>query len=146
MPTRWLALALLVLPLWLAGPQAAHAAGGKDNCTGYIPDSGMGIFTPGVWCFSKNVDYSDTSGSAIMIQADNVTLDCRGFVLDGSSAGANTLAWGINGAGANITVRNCVVRGFKLGITIGSTPRGAQLIEDNLLEDNRTIGIFADAT
>src|SRR5688572_20901601 len=88
---------LLVLGLLAAVSLApARATESYDGCTGFIDSLPATISTPGTWCLRGHRYTSITSGAAIRITANNVTLDCNDFRLSGLGAGAGTLAVGID--------------------------------------------------
>jgi len=60
---------------------------------------------------------ASANGSAIIIGADNITLDCAGFTLTGNGSGTGVNATGRN----NITIRNCVIVNFNQDILLSST-------------------------
>jgi hypothetical protein len=80
-----------------------------------------------------------TSGSAISIATNNVTIDCNGFKVGNLGAGPGTQSIGIHAVNRfNATVRRCNVRGFIRGIyLIGTSPTGSggHLVEDNRLDN-----------
>src|SRR5688572_6057109 len=120
--------------------QNARAARSYDACTGYIDSLPATISTSGHWCLRKDLATGITQGTAITVAANNVTLDCNDFKLVGVTAGPNTLTHGIVASGrANTTVRNCVVRGFLVGLQL--TGNG-HVVEDNLLDANTDHGIW----
>ena len=134
---RWLLAALLAVPLLLPAP--ARAAESYDACTSFITVLPATIASAGTWCLNSHLTTSAVSGTAIKINADNVTIDCNGWRLDGVGAGAATLTTGIGATSRlNATVRNCHVRGFYYGTYITG---GGHLIEDNLFEGNTYQGI-----
>src|SRR5688572_8652857 len=77
---RLLAAALLAA-LLLAATAPARAASAYDSCTGTIPALPATISTQGTWCLSKDLNTAVTTGNAITITANNVTIDCNGFKL-----------------------------------------------------------------
>src|SRR5207248_8127727 len=110
----------------------APAAGSYDNCVGYIVAPNF-IPKPGTWCLRQNLVPSITSGAAIEINADHVTIDCNGFVLDNSPGGPRTGATGVASYGySGITVRNCAIQGFANGISVigGTSANGGHVIEN----------------
>ncbi|HEY0661004.1 MAG TPA: hypothetical protein VGD21_06775 [Lysobacter sp.] len=143
---------LLVLLLLATTGHGVRAAESYANCTGFVDSVPAVITAAGTWCLRHDLASTATSGNAISIQADNVVLDCNGFKLGGLGAGASTNATGIQGGGSigsggsqyNVTVRNCTVRGFGTGISIipGSGNGSGYLVEDNLLDQNRSAGIL----
>jgi hypothetical protein len=135
----------LLLAGSIAASRSARAAESYDNCTGFIDSVPATISTQGTWCLRHDLATNLTSGNAIEIATNNVTLDCNDFKLGGLAAGATSLVTGIHANyRQNVTVRHCNVRGFLTGIEL---IRGAgYLVEDNLLEGNlyRGIYIFGD--
>ena len=137
-----IAWALLLLAAIPAGH--SRAAESYDNCVGTIETLPATIGTQGVWCLKADKSTAITSGAAITIAVPNVTLDCNGFKLGGLAAGAGTNAIGIYAEGkANITIRNCSVRGFYGGaFLVGSS---GHLVEDNRFDSNTVIGVAVTA-
>ena len=134
-----LAAAVAAGALYLA-PGAAHAAQSYDNCTGFIDSVPATITTQGTWCLRKDLGTAITSGNAITIATNNVTIDCNDFKIGGLAAGNESGAYGIYAANVqNVTVRHCNVRGFRNGIRILSG--AGHLVEDNRLDNNLHYGI-----
>src|SRR5687768_16439274 len=107
----------------------AHAAESYDNCTGFIETLPATISTQGTWCLKHDVSTAITSGNAITIAANNVTLDCNDFKVGGLAAGDSSAANGVYAASRlNATVRQCGVRGFSQGIWLDGA---GHLVEDN---------------
>jgi len=107
---------MVVVASWLI-PHPADAAQSYDNCTGFITSLPATISTQGTWCLNKDVSTAVTSGAAITIAANNVTLDCNDFKLGGLAAGLTTQAVGVYALDRfNISVRHCNIRGFYFGI------------------------------
>ena len=132
-------LASLAACLWLVATPAS-AAESYDNCTGFIDSIPTTITTQGTWCLRGDLSTSMTSGSAIDIAANNVTIDCNDFKIGGLAAGDSSQARGINASNRqNVTVRHCSIRGFYRGINIGGG--AGHLVEDNRLDNNLYIGI-----
>src|SRR5687768_7170485 len=88
-------LLLLLLLSAAVSPPTARAAASYDNCTGFVTTLPATIATQGVWCLKQDLSTAITSGNAIAITANNVTLDCNGFKLGGLSAGPASTATGI---------------------------------------------------
>ncbi|HMB42890.1 MAG TPA: right-handed parallel beta-helix repeat-containing protein, partial [Luteimonas sp.] len=140
---------LLLLCLLLTGAGRAHAAQSYDNCVGYITTLPAVITTQGTWCLKQDLATAITSGSAITINNNNVTIDCNDFKLGGLSAGTGTLSSGIYAVSrSNITVRRCNVRGFFIGVNLYATTTGGNLVEDNRLDGNTLEGlsVFGDGS
>jgi len=129
------AAALLVIAL-----PSTHAAESYDNCKGFIDVLPATISTQGVWCLRKDLSTAMTSGAAITVATNNVTIDCNDFKVGGLAAGADTNTSGIKGAGAqNVVVHNCNVRGFRVGVQL-LTAWGS-VVEHNRLDGNTYAGI-----
>ena len=86
-----------------------------------------------------------TEGDAITISADNVTLDCNDFRIDGLAAGPTTGAVGIYAQnGSNERVRHCNIRGFSIGLyfnVAAETKGGRSVVEDNHFDQNIEYGV-----
>jgi parallel beta-helix repeat protein len=113
-----------------------------NTCAGFIDTVPTTISTQGVWCLKKDLATNISSGAAITIAANNVTIDCNDFKIGGLAAGDASQTSGIKAMNRqNATVRHCNVRGFLKGIElVGSTSAG-HLIEDNRLDNNLYVGI-----
>ncbi len=73
-----------------------------NTCAGFI-DS----LPATMWCLRKDLTTSMTSGRAISIATNNVTIDCNDFKIGGLGAGNASTATGIYTYGRqNITVRH----------------------------------------
>jgi len=133
-------LGLLALLLW---SRPVHAASSYDNCAGFITSVPAVISTPGTWCLKQDLTTAITGGSAIMISADNVALDCNDFRIDGSAGGSATFALGISGSQrSNVRIRHCNVRGFAQGVQMDSAGTGGRnVVEDSHFDGNIRIGV-----
>jgi parallel beta-helix repeat protein len=100
------------------------------------------ISTQGVYCLTHDLNTAMTSGNAIDIQTNNVTIDCNGYKIGGLAAGNGSNAIGIHASDSrlNLTVRNCGIRGFEWGISFEGG--GGHLIEDNRLDNNLYIAMY----
>lgn len=137
-----LALAMAALSIWLV-PGQARAAQSYDACTGFIDTVPTTINSQGVWCLRSHLSTNITSGAAININANNVTIDCNDFRVGGLAAGPASETTGILATNRlNITVRNCNVRGFLKGIDLEGA---GHLVQDNRLDNNLHIGIRVNA-
>ena len=131
---------LAILGCLMAVPSQTHAAESYDNCAGFIDTAPAVIATQGTWCLRQNLSTAMTSGNAIEITTNNVTIDCNHFKIGGLAAGSGTMAVGIliNGR-FNTTVRHCNIRGFYAGISADNG--GGHLVERNTSDNNTVIGI-----
>jgi len=131
-----------MIALVLLVPGAAEAAESYDNCTGFIDSVPATISTQGNWCMRADLSSALASGALITVATNNVVLDCNDFKLGGLAAGAGTATAGILAVNrANLTVRNCNLRGFALGIQT-SGGDGGHLVERSRFDGNRITAIF----
>ncbi len=117
------------------------------NCTA-ITSLPYVITSQGIYCFTGHLSTSITSGHAIEIQTNNVTIDMNGFKLGGLGAGDSTQANGIYAnQRKNITIRNGVIRGFYRGIILTDsspyTTSQGHAISEVLVDQSTYIGILA---
>ncbi|QSX79171.1 right-handed parallel beta-helix repeat-containing protein [Agrilutibacter solisilvae] len=125
----------------LAYAGQASAAESYENCTGFIDSLPATVSTTGTWCLRADLHTTLSSGAAITVTSDNVTVDCNDFRLSGLEVGVGSYATGIAAsqqARHNITVRNCRVEGFRYGIALIGFSHN---IEDNIVEANNYVGI-----
>jgi parallel beta-helix repeat protein len=136
MPARCLAAIVL-----LAAPLAvANAGAALDNCTGFVTTLPATLTRQGTWCLATDLLAGMSSGAAITISASNVTLDCNHFRIGGLAAGPATQATGVLALGrANVTVRNCSIRGFRYGVRLEGS---GHVVEDNRLDNSTRVGIL----
>jgi len=141
-----LLLAAIVLAAVTASPRAT-AAPSLGACTGFITSVPVVITTQGTWCLDADLSTAITSGNAIVVATNNVTIDCNGYKLGGLAAGPGSGARGIHANGrVNLTVRDCNIRGFFIGIEIGGTPSSGHLIQDNRIEASASAGVWLSGT
>lgn len=130
------------LLLAAAAVPCAYAAESYDNCTGVITTLPATISTQGTWCLKSNLSTGITTGNAITIATNNVTIDCNDYKLGGLPAGDATNAVGIYSLDKlNTTVRRCGIRGFMSGILLTGPATSGTLIEDNRFDQNTYRGI-----
>jgi len=110
------------------------------------------LSSQGVYCLKQDLSTSQSSGSAIEIRTNNVTIDCNGHKLGGLAAGDATEAIGIYAFDRNnITLRNCQLRGFSIGILLssdgfeGATPPSGHMVEHNRIDNSTRSGIIISA-
>ena len=137
--TRIPALYLFLAVAWLVVPQARAET---SNCTS-ITTLPTVISTQGVYCLKQDLSTAITSGTAITINTNNVTIDCNDFKLGGLGGGPATLANGIGATNrSNITVRNCNIRGFYIGVNLSGASGGYHMVENSRFDLNTTVGIY----
>lgn len=123
---------------------ALPAVGAAQTCTP-ITSLPAVISEWGSYCLDRSHVVDIRDGAAITIEADDVSLDCRGHVIDGRlPEGVATRARGIGAVSRkNISVRNCSVRGFASGINFsisGYIPHKL-VVEDNRVDGSKQSGI-----
>jgi len=136
-------LFMLALLTTLA-PDFAQAAESYDNCAGMISSLPAVISTQGTWCLTSDLTTAITSGSAITVNTNNVTIDCNNFKLGGLTAGVGTTASGLSATNRiNVTVRHCNVRGFLRGLYFTGSG-GGHTVENNNFDGNTQVGIHVE--
>ena len=104
------------------------------------------ITAQGIYCLTGNLSTGITSGNAIDIQTNNVTIDLNGYKLGGLAAGDSTVTVGIYANNhKNLTIKNGIVRGFYQGIHLyGTSPytnSSGHVVQNVLADQNTYIGI-----
>jgi hypothetical protein len=133
-------LTLLATCLLLLPAQPAHAE--TRRCTA-IESLPAVIGAQGVYCLKKDLSTSISTGEAIDIRANNVTLDCNHWKIGGLGGGPDTTAIGIRVVSRKgVTIRNCGIRGFQYGIHVTGSAAVYQLLEDNRIDLSTTCGIL----
>lgn len=128
-------------------PRPADAAETFHTCAGFIDALPAVISTQGTWCLRGDLSTSVATGTGITVQTNNVAIDCNGYKIGALGAGEQSGATGILAqARRRVTVRNCTIRGFQVGIALRdiSLVRGGHLVEDNLLDFQTWIGIWVE--
>lgn len=138
---RRVAAALLLLSA--AAPAGAETFATCDHFINAVPAT---LSSAGVYCLVQDVITGVTTGAAITVASNNVTLDCNGYKIGGMAAGPDTEAIGVSidgggglGTRANFLMRNCSVRGFATGLWSRGAP--GLVIEDNRFEQIRKTGV-----
>jgi hypothetical protein len=126
-------------------PRVAFATPSLDACTGVLHRQAgtattITVDAPGTWCLDgdlvETVDVVDTFFAMITVDADDVTIDCRGHRIEYTGSGAYTMyGIGTRGGRQRVTVRNCHLYGFSHAITTGNMD--GFLIEDNTVHASR---------
>ena len=139
----------VVVAMLLAGagvllPRVAFATSSLDACTGVLQReagtaTAINVTAPGTWCLDEDlvesVDVVDTYFTMIAVDADDVTIDCRGHRIDYTGSGAYSM-YGITTLGdrQRLTVRNCHLHGFSEAIVAYGD---GFLFEDNTVHASR---------
>jgi hypothetical protein len=141
-------LACVILAIAALAPDAALAAGKSASCSHFIDALPASIDSSGTWCLAGNLSTSMSTGHAIDVVSDDVTLDCNGFgVASTSPSPASGEAVNVVGR-RNFVMRNCNMRGFRYGVYIGDgnvATNAGHLVEDNTFSQSSYVGIHVDA-
>jgi hypothetical protein len=88
------------------GFSAKAQASNTDKCIA-LTSAPVTISTPGVYCLTANIILPNTfsSGIAITVGSDNVTIDLGGNALSDLAAGTGTQAIGVGALGSQATSR-----------------------------------------
>lgn len=135
MSSRRLAAAVLLL-----GLTAARAAAQTTGCT-EITAVPYTISSPGIYCLTANLSYASSSGAAITITTDGVTVDLNGHTLSGS-APSNSASGVLATGSARLTVRNGTIKSFFAGVYVSGAGSNAHVIERLRLWYNWHYGIY----
>ena len=138
---RLVALAGAAISLLLA---ASSASAEVVDCTP-IETVPVVITVQGIYCLKHDLVTSITSGTAILVNTNNVTIEMNGFKLGGLGGGTSTTAYGIASySRQNVTVRNGTVRGFYNNVyLLGGL---GHIVEDLRLDNARGNGLFLAGT
>lgn len=137
-----------ILTLLSFGFQSSAFAANSDKCTA-ITSVPFTISAGGSYCLTSDLiaPSTFTSGTAITVAADNVTVDLGGYTLSNLPAGLATKAIGILALTQNnVTVQNGTVRGFYIGIQLSGVSGTAanssgHLVQNVRADSNRVIAI-----
>jgi hypothetical protein len=152
--TRVISLgAVAILAVGLGAPSFAQDCASLEkkltaccNCTP-IQAVPYVISRPGKYCLVKNLTTTLSSGAAIRIEADHVTLDLGGFSLTRTAGPAPAAANGIEATGHDaVTVRNGTVDGFLRGVTLAGMDKKGALVEQMRILNAYYEGIRVEAT
>jgi hypothetical protein len=89
---RLLLCAALLAASFISAPGSASA---QSSCDQFIYSVPIVIYSPGLYCLANDISTSLTSGAAVQINSDDVTIDLNRHILDGLPAGKGTRATGI---------------------------------------------------
>jgi hypothetical protein len=134
-------LALLALA---GAPRPALATPSVDACTGIVEPGvdGLVVITqPGTWCLDRDhlaaVATSSATRRYIQVQADDVTLDCRGHRITANDASTYDAIAVSTTDRSRLVIRRCQFDGFWWAVSLESGPATGQfLVEDNVFHDN----------
>jgi len=129
-----------MLVLLFFGFVNAFAADG-DGCTA-ITSVPTTITKAGVYCLKADLSFSSTSGNAVTVASDDVTIDLGAHTLDNLGSGTQTTGVGTSGSRSNITVQNGTVSGFGTGVKLA----GSGALVENIRAASNSAGIDVSGT
>jgi hypothetical protein len=120
----------------------AGAADETTWCNSFVDSLPYTITAQGHYCLRKNLSTAITTGAAVDIQSDFVTLDLNGFKIGGGAAGLDTATVGVTSTDRkNVIVRNGNIRGFRIAVSLGDVAGASQgNIVENIQADENTLG------
>ena len=120
-----ISLVLIVGTLTLSIPHQEAYATSISDCTGDSSVDGERlILTANIPNFANDISGID----CIVIIHNNVTLDCKGFTIDGTDVFSSN---GVFVTGDNVTIKNCTVTDFSNGILLFGSD-GSTVTKNNL--------------
>ena len=103
------------------------------------------IAAPGNYFLANNLAYSGTTGTAITINASDVTLDLQGHRLICGAPPSNSVV-GIAAVGRNdLVIRNGTILNFKRGISVTGATSQRVILEKLSILSAREVAIWSDA-
>jgi hypothetical protein len=145
-PPRTWALALLAGFAALAFAGGARAETTTCQVVNTLPAT---LSTPGHYCLESDFAQDFGFASALTITADDLVLDCNGHRIRHTSAANEADAIFAAGERHDVTIRNCVIDGWYVGIFVqaSSDPgaRGNRILDNQLLR-TRTTAIYVLGT
>jgi parallel beta-helix repeat protein len=125
---------------------AAPAFAETTECT-VISTLPATISTPGIYCLKSDLMTGITSGNAITINSNYVTVDLNGWRLGGGAAGMGTQATGIYANDRRgVTIKNGSIKGFHWGIYLAGSAGTTNVVEGIRADGNTAAGILIDGT
>ncbi|MGV8087420.1 MAG: BspA family leucine-rich repeat surface protein [Candidatus Woesearchaeota archaeon] len=104
-----------------------------SNCADvilYIPNSVVNL--------TENLTIN--SSTCLIVQAENITIDCKNYGIIGNNAGAST--YGIHTNKFNTTIRNCDIRQFTYAQIAYITASNGTIINTNVSSTGNGMGIY----
>jgi parallel beta-helix repeat protein len=95
----------------------------------------VGAHATSTWYINSNTTLTEDHYGSIVIDADNVTLDCAGWRVVGTNGSDGIVIDGHSG----VAVRNCIIQQFVYGIVVSNASAG--LLEHNEVRWNGLSGI-----
>ena len=129
--------------LLLAAVMLAPLPAAAQACT-QINSLPATLNSPGKYCLAASHTVNMTSGNAITIASNDVTLDCDGNTIKNTATSNNGSSTGVYVSSRNgITIKNCrIVGGFTNGIDMFQLLSGANANYYNTIQDNQVAGPY----
>jgi hypothetical protein len=90
------------------------------------------ITAPGIYCLDRS---TNVGGTGITIEANDVTVDLKGYTLEVTAAGV------VSSGRSNITVRNGTIRGGDFGVALRGSAGAGHVVERMRVEASSESGI-----
>lgn len=147
-PMKTFSVLLVALGIALATPFPASADAAYGALISKLPAV---IKKPGVYRLSRNLSFNRGEGTAISIQADNVTLDLGGRQLTGAFSnqqGGNVRSIAVSGTERrNVTICNGTISGFDIGVKLdGTNSSRGNCVRDLVVQDCAVGGVFLEGS
>ena len=134
-------LSVLISVAFLLLVSATEAAAAEPTSIDQLPSR---ITSPGTYRLAGDLQFSQLRGSAISVEADDVTIDLNGSTLTGSTD-PGTLAVGIQGIDRrNVAITNGRIAGFYFGIDLragADKSSHSHVVSDVVLSRNYYFGM-----
>ncbi len=141
MKTQSKLLGMLAWSTCLFLSSVSHAAAAETTIINRLP---YRILSSGAYEFGGDLHFEQSRGTAIVVEADDVTIDLKGSTLSGT-ADADTLAIGIQGnSRSQVTIMNGRIAGFYFGIDLRAPADNSthtNVISDLILSRNQYFGM-----
>ena len=125
-------------------PRLALATPSLDACTGVLHRTAgttdtISVNAPGTWCLDQDlledVDVVGGSFVVVTVEANDVTIDCRGHRIEYAGTADSARGVATYGMRAGVTVRNCRFSGFTHAVYVFGD---GFLVEDNVVRASVT--------
>jgi hypothetical protein len=136
---------LAVVALAACSAVAIPAFAETTECT-VISTLPATISAPGVYCLKSDLMTAITSGNAITINSNFVTLDLNGWRLGGGAAGTATAAQGVHALDRRgLSIKNGSIKGFRIGIFLEGVSGTTNIVEGVRADGNTAMGLYVQS-
>lgn len=120
------------------------------NCTNTISSLPATLSTSGTYCLTSDLQINISSGFAISILANDVTLDFNGYTISNTNINiSSNTSYGVIAQGTvNSVIKNGKLDSFRYGIAIysGATPAYVPVVDSMQINRSVQVGIGIDAS